>query len=67
MIQSATKWLFGHFIEFGWLDWPDIACSKRRKCKTKQSLSSFKKVLDCILGFSSSDVEPAVYSVTVVS
>ena len=25
MIQSAKKGFFGHFIEFGWFDWSDIA------------------------------------------
>ena len=54
--------LDGLILDFGWFDWPDIACNERRKCKIKQSFSSFKKVFDCILGFSSSDVEPAVYS-----
>ena len=29
MIQSAKKEVFGHFIEFGWFDWSDIAYSDR--------------------------------------
>ena len=27
--KIAKNHVFGHFIEFGWFDWSDIACSDR--------------------------------------
>ena len=32
MIQSAKKEVFGHYLEFGLLDWLDIAYNDRTKC-----------------------------------
>ena len=47
--------LDGLILDFGWFDWPDNERrNERRKCKIKQSFSSFKKVSDFIQGVSSS-------------
>ena len=27
--KCQKRGVFGHFIEFGWFDWSDIACSER--------------------------------------
>ena len=69
MIQKAKNEVFGHILEFGLLDRLDIAyCGSSDNL---QGLSSFRKVSDFvsdfIQGLSSSDVEHAVYSVTVLN
>ena len=65
MIQWANNEVFGHFIVFCKFDQSDITDNGGRKFKTKQCFSWNIQVSDFIQAWSISDVEHAVYSVTV--
>ena len=67
MIQWANNEVLGQFIVFCKFDQSDITDNGGRKFKTKQCFSWNIQVSDFIQAWSISDVEHAVYSVTVLN